>query len=264
MSYDPFAELRKYKPTTVPVLSTSPLSIHSGWWVKLLCRLLAETGHWLQPEPSDDFNKTVENAVKQFQRDNGLSADGIVGPKTWAKFREIGAGRGSLPSEVPLSPASEQQSGKNEYRRISLAGRKLIEKFEGRRNTVYLDPVNLPTVGIGHLLSAAENKRWPVGTKLSDDQVDRLFAADIKRFEIAVEKAVTVPMDDGMFAACVSLAYNVGVGAFRKSSVCKRLNAGDKSGAAAAFGFYNKAKGQVLAGLTKRRSAERELFLSGE
>lgn len=147
--------------------------------------------------------------------------------------------------------------------RLSDAGIDFIAKFEGRRMAVYLDPVGLPTVGVGHLLTAAEKKKWPVGHKLSTAEVNELFRKDVKRFEDAVNSKVKVPLRQNEFDALVSLAFNIGTGALSKSTVLRRLNAGDRHGAADAFLSWNKAGGRVLNGLTRRRKAEREMFLSG-
>lgn len=146
--------------------------------------------------------------------------------------------------------------------KLSDAGIDLVAKFEGRRLTVYADPVGLPSVGIGHLLTAAERKKWPVGTKLTAAEVDALFRKDVARFEQAVNDKVLVTLNQGQFDALVSLAFNIGAGAFAKSSLLKSLNAGCPLIAANKFLEWNKAGGKVLSGLTKRRQAERELFLT--
>ncbi len=146
-------------------------------------------------------------------------------------------------------------------RHINDAGRKLIEQFEGRRRAVYKDPVGLPTVGIGHLLTAAEKARWPVGTVLTDEQINTLFAGDIAGSEQAVAKAVKVALTDNQFAALVSFTFNCGPGALQQSTLLRKVNAGDFHGAADWFAPWNKAKGKVLPGLTRRRAAEKALFL---
>jgi lysozyme len=148
------------------------------------------------------------------------------------------------------------------HRTINTAGRKLIERFEGRRAAVYRDPVGKPTVGVGHLLSAAERARWPVGTVLTEAQIDALLTVDLAGAEAGVQAAVKVPLSDNEFAALVSFAFNLGVGALRGSTLLRLLNAGDRYGAAVQFGRWTKAGGKVLAGLVRRREAERELFLA--
>ena len=73
---------------------------------------------------------------------------------------------------------------------------------------------------------------------------------------------MTVPLHQHEYDAFLSLAYNIGPGAFAKSSALRKFNEGDKRGAADAILLWNKAGGRVLAGLTRRREAERALFLS--
>jgi len=139
---------------------------------------------------------------------------------------------------------------------ISQRGIDFIARHEGRRLAVYLDPVKKPTVGIGHLLTAAERKKWPVGTKFTSAEVDAIFRKDISRFEAKVRK-VKVPLNQNQFDALVSFAFNLG----SLLGVGARLDAGNYQGAADAMLLYNKASGKVLAGLTRRRKEERALFL---
>lgn len=146
--------------------------------------------------------------------------------------------------------------------KLSDAGIDLIAKFEGRRLTVYADPVGLPSVGIGHLLTAAERKKWPIGTKLTAAEVDALFRKDVERFEVAVASKVKVPLHQNQFDALVSLAFNIGTGAFSGSSLLRLLNNHLYTAAAEQFLAWNKAGGRVLPGLNRRRQAERELFLT--
>lgn len=88
-----------------------------------------------------------------------------------------------------------------------------------------------------------------------------LLRADLGTAEAAVNRLVTVPLTQNQFDALVSLVFNIGEGNFSKSTLLRRLNAGEREAAAGQFGRWNKSKGVELAGLTKRRAAERELFL---
>jgi lysozyme len=145
--------------------------------------------------------------------------------------------------------------------RTSALGRKLITQHEGEVLKVYKDPVGLPTVGVGHLVKQNERKQYPVGKVITKAESQKLLAQDLHTSEIAVEDAVTAPINQNQFDALVSLTFNIGVAAFKRSSVRKRLNALNYEGAADAFLVWNKADNKVLAGLTKRREAERDLFL---
>lgn len=149
-------------------------------------------------------------------------------------------------------------------RNINQAGFELIKKFEGVRNVVYLDPVNKPTVGIGHLLTIDERKKWKVGTRLSDSVIQELFEKDIDRFENAVERLVKVPITDNQFAALVSFMYNIGEGAFKESTLLRLLNQRKYKEASQQFARWNRAGGKILLGLTRRRAAEAKLFMSDD
>ena len=101
-------------------------------------------------------------------------------------------------------------------------------------------------------------------SEIFDAEAEKILARDLGKYEQAVDKAVTVKPTPNQFSAMVSLCYNIGPGNFAGSSVVRRLNAGDVKGAAEAFLLWNKVHGRALAGLTRRREAERKLFLTPE
>lgn len=140
--------------------------------------------------------------------------------------------------------------------KTSERGLDLIKSFEQCRLDAYLPtPDDVPTIGWGHTGDDVH-----MGQRWTQEQADFALTQDIQRFERAVEEAVTVELTQHEFDACVSLAFNIGTGAFRTSTLVKMLNAGDKAGASAQFERWNKQAGKVLAGLTRRREAERDLF----
>lgn len=141
-------------------------------------------------------------------------------------------------------------------RKINQAGLELVKSFEGLRLNAYQDSVGVWTIGYG---STKGVKR---GQRITEEEAEELLREDLATAERGVESAITEDITDNQFAACVSLAFNVGVSAFRKSSIVKYINAGDVTLAADRFLLYNKAGGKVLAGLTRRRKAERALFLT--
>jgi lysozyme len=140
---------------------------------------------------------------------------------------------------------------------ISETGLELIRSHEGLRLNAYVCPGGKLTIGYGH--TGPDVKP---GLKISQDKADQLLRNDTKRFEKSVNELVTVPMTQGMFDALVSFAYNLGAGSLKSSTLLKKLNDGDKDGAAEEFLKWNKAKGKVLDGLTARRENESEIFLS--
>ena len=154
--------------------------------------------------------------------------------------------------------------------KTSETGLALVRGFEGLRLAGYLDAVKIPTIGWGHTEMAGGVIRYEdgttttkviVGKRISEAEAKRLKAQDMGQFERGVEKALTRKPSQYQFDAMVALAFNIGVGAFAKSSVCRKFNAGDIQGAANAFLMWTKAGGQVLKGLVRRREAERALFL---
>lgn len=147
---------------------------------------------------------------------------------------------------------------------ISPEGIALIKGFEGCRLTAYPDPGTggAPwTIGYGWTLPI-DGK--PVRPGMTIDQVtaDRLLKTGLVSYESDVLKLVKVKLNQNQFDAMVSFAYNVGSRALSTSALLKKLNSGDIKGAADEFLRWNKSGGKVMAGLTKRRKAEREVFLS--
>lgn len=139
---------------------------------------------------------------------------------------------------------------------ISERGVALIKSFEQCRLVGYLPtPDDVPTIGWGH--TGAEVK---IGTVWTQEQADQQFTVDVERYEKCVNDTVTAALTQFEFDACVSLCFNIGTGQFKSSTLVKKLNAGDHDGAAAEFRRWNKQAGKELAGLTRRRAAERDLF----
>lgn len=149
--------------------------------------------------------------------------------------------------------------------RCSLAGRALIKSFEQCRLTAYRDSGGVWTVGWGHTGPGVR-----AGLQWSQAQADAAFEADVAKVEHGVNALVLVPVTQGQFDALCSFGFNVGldVDADTKaeglgdSTLLRRVNAGDVAGAADEFLKWDHDGGKVVAGLTRRRSAERALFLA--
>jgi lysozyme len=139
-------------------------------------------------------------------------------------------------------------------------GRKLIEQFEGLRLHAYRDVVGVWTIGYGH--SSYAGKPVPVaGMTITAAQADTILADDLRRVEMGVLAAIKRPMEQGQFDAMVSLAFNIGLAAFRSSSVARYFNRGQPILAANAFRLWTRAGGRELPDLARRREAERQEFL---
>lgn len=147
--------------------------------------------------------------------------------------------------------------------KTSRDGIALIKKWEGCRLTAYPDPGTGGepwTIGYGHT-SAAGAPMVKKGMKITQQEADDILVRDLVKYESAVMKALTVLPTQNQFDAMVSLCYNIGPGAFAGSSVVKKFNASNISGAADAFRLWNKAGGRVMQGLVNRREDERKHFL---
>ncbi|CAK0778032.1 lysozyme [Gammaproteobacteria bacterium] len=141
--------------------------------------------------------------------------------------------------------------------RISQAGIELVKSFEGLRLTVYKDSAGKPTIGYGHLIKSGEN----FAAGITEKQAELMLVADLVSAEEVVKRWVNVALTQGQFDALVSLVFNIGAGNLMKSTLLKKLNAGDVIGAADEFLRWNKAGGKVVEGLWRRRAAERGMFV---
>lgn len=140
--------------------------------------------------------------------------------------------------------------------RINQKGLQLIKDFEGCRLVVYADAAGYPTVGYGHM-----DFSLVLGNKITQAEAEELLRSDLQKFEDGVSELLVEEYTANQFSAMVSLAFNIGLGAFKKSTLLRKFNAGDILGAAAEFHKWNKAGGKVLKGLVRRRQAEARLFL---
>ncbi len=145
--------------------------------------------------------------------------------------------------------------------RISDKGISLIKQFEGLRLTSYQDSVGVWTIGYGWT-HPVDGKPIRAGMIIKEETAERLLRTGLVGYESDVSKLVKVKLTQDQFDALVSFAYNLGARALSTSTLLQKLNAGDYAGAADEFPRWNKAGGKILPSLTRRREAERALFLS--
>ncbi len=130
----------------------------------------------------------------------------------------------------------------------------LIKYFEGFEDTAYLCPANVWTIGYGRTRNVKE------GDRITEAQAERDLLEELEEFKHQVLHSVKVELTQNELDALTSWTYNLGVGNLNSSTLLKKLNAGIKDEVPAEMLRWNKAGGKVLAGLTKRREAEAELW----
>ncbi|MBN6491902.1 lysozyme [Acinetobacter pittii] len=144
---------------------------------------------------------------------------------------------------------------------VSQEGVNHICNFEGLRLNAYDDGVGVWSIGYG-------TTRYPNGSSVQKgdtctlEQAKAYMQHDLKIFERAVNGAVKVPLKQNQFDALVSLTYNIGTGAFKNSTLLKKLNSGNYKEAANQFDVWVNAAGKRLPGLVRRRAMEKKLFLA--
>jgi lysozyme len=132
-----------------------------------------------------------------------------------------------------------------------------VSGFEGLRQVAYSDPVGIPTICFG------ETKGVRLGDRATMDECKGMLSDSLEIANRGVDSCVRTYLPDTRRAAFVSMTYNIGVGNFCSSTLVRKLNSGDVVGACNEMPRWNRAKGIVLPGLTKRRASEREMCLKG-
>ena len=142
--------------------------------------------------------------------------------------------------------------------KISQAGIDLIRRFEGCSLTPYLCPAGYWTVGYGHVIGIGKTK--PEKQLYTQEEVNELLRTDLVRFEQGVLRYCPVHLTQFEFDSLVSFSFNLGLGVLQRSTLRRKILRQDKQAAARNILKYNKAGGQVLKGLTRRREAEYRMF----
>lgn len=140
---------------------------------------------------------------------------------------------------------------------ISKKGIEFLTLLEGKRNKMYLDSKQLPTIGVGHLIKPSE--KILLTKTLTDKEVQKLFDKDLDRFEAVVKNTIKVPISQWQKDALVSIAFNIGETGFKNSTLAKLINskASDQE-VIKAFSAWDKPSV-----LRERRAKEARLFTTG-
>lgn len=116
------------------------------------------------------------------------------------------------------------------------------------------------TIGYGHTDKAKHPLKIKAGLRITEKEACQILDVDLDECEDAVNRLVKVPLTQGQFDALTSLVFNIGTGAFSKSSILRKLNVGEYEGARAAFDLYVKSGGEYMRGLQRRRDGEQALW----
>jgi lysozyme len=186
------------------------------------------------------YGPKTELAVREFQKSNGLVPDGIVGPLT----------------EKALYGMSHM-------------GIVWLKQLEGYKRIAYKDVVGKWTIGVGHLLTSDElatKKVYgiPYSRGLTTDQVDKILDKDILDYAFPLADAVQVPLSVCQRDALISWTFNIGVGSMLKSTLIRKLNAGEYAEVPNQLVLWCRAGGRVVRGLLNRRNKEVALWSEGK
>ena len=137
----------------------------------------------------------------------------------------------------------------------------MIKMFEGFRAKPYKCPAGVSTIGYGSTFYSNGKKVTLKDKLITEQDATNLLTTVVTNFSSGVSKLLKIQVTQNQFDALVDFAYNVGIGNLKSSTLLKKVNAKNFSGAALEFIKWNKADGKVLPGLTKRRTAEKDLFI---
>ena len=143
--------------------------------------------------------------------------------------------------------------------KISNKGLELIKEFEGFSSTAYLCSAKKATIGYGNTFWE-DGTPVKIGDQISKERAETLLKHVVDGFSVAVEVDIKIEVSQNQFDAMVSLAYNIGLGAFKNSTLLRQLNRGNFVGASQEFLRWDKSNGKPLLGLTRRREREKLLF----
>jgi len=137
-----------------------------------------------------------------------------------------------------------------------------IQQFEGLKLTAYQDSVGIWTIGFGNIFNLDTRKPIKQGDVITQDTADRWLKIEVDKLQEKMKKVINVALTDNQWTALTSLVYNIGFGAFKRSTLLRLLNAGaSKEEVAKQFLRWNKAGGKEIKGLTNRRQTEYNLFI---
>ena len=144
-----------------------------------------------------------------------------------------------------------------------VSAEKLIAKFEGLKLDAYADSGGVWTIGYGSTFNPITGVKVKQGDRITKATALEWLKKDIEQRQKAIKKLIKVPLSDNKLAAITSLAYNIGLAAFQRSTMLNLINAkAPVLEIADQFLKWNKVKGVEIKGLTNRRKLERELFLT--
>ena len=142
--------------------------------------------------------------------------------------------------------------------KISQEGKELIKKFEGCKLESYRCSADVATIGFGHTRGVQD------GDTCSQDEADQMLTEDLEEFEDHVNSLVQVKLTQNQFDALVAWTFNLGAGNLKSSTMLRVLNEGRHDKVPSEMRRWNKAAGQVLDGLVRRREAESRLWQKKE
>lgn len=203
---------------------------------------------------------TVLNKLQKKSNRNTSSRSPNIGIAVDGAISRIGVNNSDL-NFTDIGFAHDLET--HHFKNVSSKGIALICGFEGLELQAYDDGTGVCTIGYGTIIYP-NGKTVQYGDVCTIEQAQSFMQHDLKRFEQAVSTAVKVPLSQNQFDALVSLTYNIGIGAFRNSTLLKLLNTLDYVGASNQFDVWVKAGGQTVQGLVNRRAVEKRYFLSGK
>lgn len=245
--------MKKYRNTSIVLTSICSIGLASI--------TLAQDSNQIKYQQPNIQEITAPDISKLLDSDNQLSVKGISSYKELSNEDKIIEATELL--ETYSSEGTAVSLLKPQTEDFLPQALAIIREFEGFREQAYVDTDGTPVIGYG--LSKVDGRKVRLGDHISVAKADSVLSEQVLHLQEQIESMVAVELNSNQLSALTSFAFNVGIYGLESSTLLKKLNAGDYLGAANEFTRWNKAtiRGikRPLAGLTRRREAEKQLFL---
>jgi GH24 family phage-related lysozyme (muramidase) len=211
--------------------------------------------------PQDRVSPNNNSILKKVQQETSINF-----PALQDKKPKILPQRSFIPESQPEipQPSLDIKPTQSASPSVSSQTLALIKEFEGFRSQAYRDTNGTAVIGYG--LSKINGKSVNLGDRISQTQADRVLEKQLQVIQEQIKREIKVKLNPHQLGALASLAFNVGFDGLKNSTLFRKVNAQDYLGAANEFLRWNKANvgGRLvtLVGLSRRREAERKLFLT--
>lgn len=212
---------------------------------------------------NSELDRLVENNVRALRDASSHNSSDFVNQELNA-IAQASLVTAVLEGELKIETTPPPEPTPEPIQGVAKATIAIVKEFEGFRSSAYLDTDGTPVIGYGQ--SKINGRKVRLGDRTTETAAHAALVAELEIIQKEILSTVKVDLNDNQLGAVASLSFNTGVNAIKRSTLVRKLNQEDYSGAANEFLRWNKAdvRGMrvVMNGLSRRRARERELFLT--